>query len=596
MVEVEIVRPVSKRADLGEEALVDLVVEIVEVYTGPRTLKGREIQLNPIMVSRFPPERWCAYGMNNIYGAPIEFYPVGKKGLLWIFQRKELPTSFADSSGYQFPFVTGFVPVWDRSEDLLNPNHEHFVNDWNQTRSMMQILQGLEDIEDSKKAAMVFGLLEHENPKVRKWALGALVRMHGVKIIPILRALNSSEARREETKNFINGPGTPLSWDMFSGGNKQRVASIPLIGVEVLTQVKTVGDHTLFSKPEVVEPGTVKVLRVFAGSGIKAGDILEVASGDGDSGDKFLVWPRDRAVRLPSTYEVGTWSFPPEGPWDGEWTLFGGKERPRVNIQPMLPWLERLSGQPRPYADEFLDEAIRDAPLRVALWALQTYREQLRIETVAWLREQSGLVASDTVENLSLRNLILYDSVMRTIFRKLWEWDVEKIALTESILSHPLSDDEEAWLLYDATELEYRPSSATSADWMRLANAARNNASWKEPWLNPIHRQFFERVAWHHTWRESISRFDASPAVTYLVNRWAIPDRGEFSGAQFTDNRGSMLSRSMPLEDDQIEVLRLALEQRLTSSGEPLTPEIVEEQVSQIKARTRDEIIQQPYP
>lgn len=72
MVEVEIVQPVMQRNRDGDEKMVDLVVEIVEVFTGTRALKGKKIQINPVMAFRFPPERWCAYGTSGIHGESSE--------------------------------------------------------------------------------------------------------------------------------------------------------------------------------------------------------------------------------------------------------------------------------------------------------------------------------------------------------------------------------------------------------------------------------------------------------------------------------------------------------------------------------------------
>ena len=590
MVEVEIVQPVLQRTREGDEKMVDLVVEIVEVFTGSCELKGKEIQISPVMAFRFPPERWCAYGTESIYGASVDFFQPGRKGLLWIFERKELQTGWSRLSGQEFSFATGFLPVWDRSESVTHPNYKHFLKAWDETRSMMQVLKTLEGLDDIDKETAVLELVEDENPKVRKWALAALVRVHGVDVISILKSLETSEEITAETKDFSNRIGTPLSWQMFTNRERQRIPSVPLIGAEVLTEEKTEGRPTLFSKPEVIEPGTVKVLRVFNGTDFKEGDVLPVTSGHGKPGTKFLISPRNGEICLPSHESGRPWIFPPEGLWDGEFTLLSGARRPEVSLKPILPWLEKLSRQPTPYADEFLDEALSSAPLSVALWALRNYREHLRPETLAKLREASGVDDLSNVGTYSLRDKILYDAAMRIIYRELWEWDSQRVALLESILAHPLADEREAWLLYNINALEPHPSSGTSADWMRLAKAARNNASWRESWLDPLHRRMFDQMVWNYTWTESQSRFDAASSVDYLVERWSIQDRREPSEADFTDSRGGMLARSLPLNPDEVERLRVALALRLSSSGEPLTSGEIEQRVSQIRSMTWDKI------
>jgi len=389
MVEVEIVQPVLQRTRGGDEKMVDLVVKITEVFTGPRELNGEEIQISSVMAFRFPPERWCADGTEAIYGASVDFFQSGRKGLLWIFQRKELRTGWSGASGKEFSFTTGFLPVWDRAESVTHPNYKHFLKAWDETRSMMQVLKNLEDLDDNEKETAVLELVEHENRRVRKWALAALVRVHGVEVIPILKSLETSGTINAERKDFINGIGTPLSWGMFTNRERQRIPSIPLIGVEVLTEEKTEGRRTLFSKPEVIEPRTVKVLRVFVGSDFKEGDVLPVTSGHGKPGTKLLISPRNGEIHLPSHGSWRPWIFPPEGLWDGEFTLLSGARRPEVSLKPLLPWLEKLSRQPSPYADEFLDEALSSAPLSVAVWALRNYQEHLRPETVAKLKAAS---------------------------------------------------------------------------------------------------------------------------------------------------------------------------------------------------------------
>lgn len=448
----------------------------------------------------------------------------------------------------------------------------------------------------NQKEATVLKWVEHKNPKVRKWALGALTRVHGVEVIPILKSLEAGETITAEMKAFINGIGTLLSWDISSDRERQRIPLMSLIGVEVLTEEKTEGQHTLFSQPQVTDPGTVKVLRLFAGSDFKEGEVLPVTSSRGKPGMKFLVSPRNGKIRLPSPVSEKPWNFPPEGQWDGELTLVGGTHRPVIHLKPLEPWLKRLSRQPTPYADEFLDEALRSAPFSVALWALQSHREYVRPETLSMLKEKSGLPAPGKNDTSSLRNMFLYDMAMRIIYRKLWEWDSDRITLIENILAHPLADKKEAWLLFKANALEYHPSSATSTDWMRLAKAARNNQSWKEVEMDPLHRRMFEHIVWHYTWTESRSKFDASTSIDYLMGRWAIPDRGKPSESAFTNTRGSMLSRSLPLTPGEVERLRTALAQRLRSSGEPVTSEEILGRVRQIQSLTWDEITNQPFP
>ena len=151
MVEVEMVKPVLKRDRDGEEKMVDLVVKIVKVFTGPQALENKEIQISPARAFPFPPERWCAYGTRGVHGASVDFFQAGRRGLLWIFQRKERQTSRGVLNGQGFSFATGFSPVWDRTLDVTDPKFKVFLNEWNETRSMMQVLKTLEGIDDTQK-------------------------------------------------------------------------------------------------------------------------------------------------------------------------------------------------------------------------------------------------------------------------------------------------------------------------------------------------------------------------------------------------------------------------------------------------------------
>lgn len=460
---------------------------------------------------------------------------------------------------------------------------------------MIEVLQTLEGLDDNEKEAIILQWVEHENSKVRKWAIGALTRVHGVEVIPIFKSLRAGEAIAGEIEAFINRIAYPSTWDMFSDRERQRVSGVSLLGVEVVTERKTAGNRTLFSEPEIIEQGSVRVLRVFGESHWNEGDVLPLSSGVAKTGSQFLVFPENGEIHLPAT-KSGPWVFPPGGPWDGEMTMPGGGIRPGTNFATVALWLEKLSADPKPYADEFLDEALKNAPLSLAFWALRSYRQHLRKETLADLKDRAGLATprNEGGQTSSLRDMMLYDVTMRTIYGNLWKWDRDRITLLEKILAHPLADEEEAWLFYHANGLEYHPSSASATDWKRMARAARNNSSWKENQLDPRHRMSFDFSEWHYIWAESRSNFDATTAVDYLIERWAIPDYGPNSERAFVNLRGNMLGGSLPLKSAEVKRLRTALAKRLIASGNFATYEEAMEQANGIQSMTWEEIINQP--
>ncbi len=103
-------------------------------------------------------------------------------------------------------------------------------------------------------------------------------------------------------------------------------------------------------------------------------------------------------------------------------------------------------------------------------------------------------------------------------------------------------------------------------------------------------------MVWQFSWTESRAWFDASIGVNYLVERWAIPDRGEPATPHFLDSGGQTLDSSLPLKLEEVEKLRSALAARLAGSGEKLTPDEIEKRVNEIRSMTWEEILNQRFP
>jgi len=591
MVEVVVVEPLLKENEDDRPQVVDLVVEIQQVFTGPKSLRGTRILINPSLAHRFPPDRWSALHMHGIHGAPRAAFPAGKRGLLWIFQRRELPTG---RSGREFSFFTGFQPMWERSNSDNPSNEEFYRQAWKNTRAMMQVLGELEGLDTTRMKQAVLELIGHENDKVRKWAIAALVRVKGARAIADLNSLEPPAEAAADIQNFIRGTGISSACEPLIGAEKRSVPGISLLGVEVLTEAKSEGGHTLFSTPRVIEQGTVKVLRVFSGSNFAEGEIVSVGNFSAKAGEKFLVFPRDERISI--GFPTNTTTFPPEGPWDGGTTRLAYSLEPEIDLTSLEPWFKKLSSNPPPHADEFLEDALRNAPSLVATWALRRFLDDLRPETLEWLRVTSGLSKAGSAPT-SMREMFLYEQAMHYLYGKLWLWSAERIDLFEQIFSYPLSDWEDAWLLQILNNYEgFQPVVASADEWKRLSHAVRHNASWRENWLDPDRQRGLDMLAWSTVQTEALATLDATTSIDYLIDRWAIPDQGERTASGFVESRGSMLAHTIPLRDEEVERLREALAQRLTTSDEPPPPEEVEKRIKEIQARTWDEILAQPFP
>ncbi len=585
MVEVEIVEQIMQANRDGKDELVDVRVEVKEVFTGPQSLKGEQILINPIDAYRFPPERWSALGMVGVMGSSVENFREGKRGLLWIFQRQELLTGIGQ--GRPFQFFTGFRPAWKSSRD----DADYLQQLWEETHELMQILKAIEALDDTEKEQAVVPLLESENRTVRQWALAALARVKGPDVLPILEQFRDSEVA-----SGIGG----YPWARPGEQEDEIVSLPPLLGVEIMTAPTMSGPPNFMEPPpHIIEPGTVKVLHVFSGSGVEVGEILPAETGNFEPGTKFLVMHREGDIHLLDEFAGSwAWDFPPQGRWDGEnKRLSNAPHIPHMSIDPLLPWLNKISNGTGPSAGDFLDEAIRHAPWRVAMWVLNKYPYALRPDTMEWLEESLGVNSQTPNPDASLLNMFLYDKVMGINFRQLWQWNPQRDWIMEQILSYPLTNDDEAWLLYTIFETYSDVIPSKLADrWIRLAEAARNNTSWRQDWIHPHFKRRFEHIAWSYTLVESRATFDPAPAIAYLLDRWAIPDRDEPGTPILMDHWGSGLARSLPLQAEDVEKLRAALSARLASSGTPPEPESVESRLNEIQAMTWQEIVDQPFP
>ena len=311
MVEVEVVEPVLQRE--WKTRLEDLVVEVKKVFSGPRSLQGVRIRVNPSKVSRFPPKRWCALGMSGISGQSVDAYPPGRSGLLWIFQRRELLTS---SSGGEFSFPTGFSPRWEPVKGRLREEVErHLHREWKHTRSLMRKVKGLRGMQEDKIKQKVLSWIAHDNPALRKWAIATLIRVKGMRVFPWVESIRNSEHVPSGLDRLADTIQSCATWRRSGDPSEKTLSLPPMLGVEILTKEKWSGARNILNPPTLEEPGSVKILRVFSGSGYEAGEILSASTGNFLVGEKILSLPLDGEVAFEPQHVKPQFRFPPRGRW-----------------------------------------------------------------------------------------------------------------------------------------------------------------------------------------------------------------------------------------------------------------------------------------